>query len=1251
MTPAPSPAPRAAASQGRTVVIANAGSGKTWTLANRILRWTVDELRAGREPRPSGTVAVTFTRKAAGEILARVLAHAALGARADEAGAKARKDFSPVVGDATQGEYLRALKALCHDLHRLPIGTLDGFFHRIATAMPEAIGLPAEWTLGEERELEELRARAAAEILADKDAERMLDLLEQGAPKPSVSSSIEALLGGSESMSPLDMYRAVKVGGDTAIARAFGWMKPLLDPELLAPERWEELAVELESLPVPGGKKPNGFWGKAVKALAESLRTRDLARLAKNGFLDSLVKGKEYRSHDPSDDFVRVGREIGATLRAALIADLDRKLEGARAVLPKASEVLARLQREQGLYGFSDVTRGIAEGVRGGTAVASAQRLREALGVDLADLALDEAQDTSVEQFLALRPLLEEVLAKPAELEGERSSTGRDGRFLLVGDPKQSIYGWRGGTPGLIAEIEARYADRLGEAAPLTKSFRSSPILMDFVNRVFADLKSTVPALVGDKKRDELLGDKIGVFDWVKSCGLPESSTESAFTQALAQWRFTPHESARPELSGTIAAYACGEADDSDGGDGADADSDQSAPRADGSTRGRGEASDSGAGAGAGAGADADARPAESDPPADELTPCACAAEIAARIVREHPGRTVGILTRTNKAIGDTIRELKLRGIAASDEGRATLLDSPAVTGVVAMLRLVDSPQDRVSHFIASRGPIGQVTRLKPLEEHGSLDDAYAAARTWAARQRAHIADQGLGAVLRSVSDRLRGLGLSPIDAGRLERVVAIAESIGDEPPARLIDFIDEIEADSADSSSPDAVRVMTVHRAKGLEFDEVIVVSLDDNWGKVTANWGMVRADPAQPPQMVALLGNADTRRWVPELTVFERDERRRRLLDDLSAFYVAVTRAKRGLHLVMSSKPKGDHPTAAKLINEALGRPCASKDTLSDAEPFQQAFIGAKPDATRPFWSCSYGLESAKHGLESAKHGHESAKHGHESAKHGHESAKHGHESAKHGHESEREGAQTPTPATTAPATPTAAPSAGPLVEIKQRVDARAAAPSSQHQSARRSSSPWDADPFADEDIAVRGVFVHECFREVRSIEALVDPAARAAIIARARRRAAAEKRQPIPDSTAEDVARMLDRTVASRGRPGSVGAALAVPRGADESRVLTELAFAREVDGALVNGRIDRLVIHSRDGVPVGATIVDFKTGAVRAGHEIFDAKVEGYRTQLAAYGDAVAEMFTIPRDAIRLELLFVDRDEVVELGADR
>ena len=63
----------------RSVVIANAGSGKTYLLANRLIRWMIEERRATTTASPDRMLAVTFTRKAAGEILERVLRHLALG--------------------------------------------------------------------------------------------------------------------------------------------------------------------------------------------------------------------------------------------------------------------------------------------------------------------------------------------------------------------------------------------------------------------------------------------------------------------------------------------------------------------------------------------------------------------------------------------------------------------------------------------------------------------------------------------------------------------------------------------------------------------------------------------------------------------------------------------------------------------------------------------------------------------------------------------------------------------------------------------------------------------------------------------------------------------------------------------------------------------------------------------------------------------------------------------------------------------
>jgi hypothetical protein len=220
------------------------------------------------------------------------------------------------------------------------------------------------------------------------------------------------------------------------------------------------------------------------------------------------------------------------------------------------------------------------------------------------------------------------------------------------------------------------------------------------------------------------------------------------------------------------------------------------------------------------------------------------------------------------------------------------------------------------------------------------------------------------------------------------------------------------------------------------------------------------------------------------------------------------------------------------------------------------------------------------------------------------------------------------------------------GPLIDIKPRAGGRAAPPSE-----HASRTLWALDPFTNDDIALRGVLVHECFREVRSIDDLADAASRAKLIEGARRRAASEKGHPISDDLAGGVASMLATIVEKRGEAGSIAKSLEVRGDSGSTRVLTELGFVREVNGALINGRIDRLVLSLRDGAPIGATIIDFKTGAENVTPEQLNDKIAAYREQLSAYGDAVAEMFTIPRESVRLELLFVDRGEVVELSAGR
>lgn len=62
------------------------------------------------------------------------------------------------------------------------------------------------------------------------------------------------------------------------------------------------------------------------------------------------------------------------------------------------------------------------------------------------------------------------------------------GSFFCVGDPKQAIYGWRGGLPEIFSAIDAEVPSLT--TLPLDRSFRSAPPVIDAVNQIFSKIDS-----------------------------------------------------------------------------------------------------------------------------------------------------------------------------------------------------------------------------------------------------------------------------------------------------------------------------------------------------------------------------------------------------------------------------------------------------------------------------------------------------------------------------------------------------------------------------------------------------------------------------------------------------------------------------------------------------------------------------------------------------------------------------------------
>ena len=162
-----------------TMLVANAGSGKTYALTTRMVKL----LALGVEPRK--IAALTFTKKAAGEFLDAVFLRIAEAALNEKKLAKLNEDLNAEKGEGSvpplDAPRCRELLAkLVSDSGRLTMGTIDGLFARIARSFPLESGLPGEFSMIGESELERARTEALAAIFRESEGGgEFLDLVRR----------------------------------------------------------------------------------------------------------------------------------------------------------------------------------------------------------------------------------------------------------------------------------------------------------------------------------------------------------------------------------------------------------------------------------------------------------------------------------------------------------------------------------------------------------------------------------------------------------------------------------------------------------------------------------------------------------------------------------------------------------------------------------------------------------------------------------------------------------------------------------------------------------------------------------------------------------------------------------------------------------------------------------------------------------------------------------------------------------------
>src|SRR5690606_28148138 len=449
---------------GFTLLEADAGTGKTWTLANLVLRALIE-----RDASIDEIVVVTFTRKAAAELRERIL-------RAVES------LESALAGEDVSDPFIAAYLPRCEperDLHRLrraralfeeaPISTIHGLCQRILAEQSLSIAQPADAEL---RDIERAQVEADVQrwwrqVLVEEDAWTVGVLLAAGNSAERLARGLRRLLtDDTREIAPAPVDRSRYVAELRRLAAAAR--------EALAAERddyaeWLRVTKGVNRGSYSRANVPKWFdqlaeWLDALPgSLSARPRGRD-AKLPRERFAASAFAG--VTAAPPPFALARLLDEIDALvvgragLRAGLLAELRERL---------AREMAAR-KREERIQTYDDLlllTRDALRDESQGEALA--QRLRRRYPI----VFVDERQDTDPCQ----REILRRLHAPTLRGEGDPSLS-----LVLVGDPKQSIYSFR--NADIFAYLGARADAR--RRFRLARNQRACDELVVGLNELFA---------------------------------------------------------------------------------------------------------------------------------------------------------------------------------------------------------------------------------------------------------------------------------------------------------------------------------------------------------------------------------------------------------------------------------------------------------------------------------------------------------------------------------------------------------------------------------------------------------------------------------------------------------------------------------------------------------------------------------------------------------------------------------------------
>ncbi|MGB9687804.1 UvrD-helicase domain-containing protein, partial [Thermogutta sp.] len=762
--------------------------------------------------------------------------------------------------------------------------------------------------------------------------------------------------------------------------------------------------------------------------------------------------------------------------------------------------------RDRGILRFSDVARLLRNFLQAnGSAGLSLWQRR--LGWRIRHLLLDEFQDTSAVQWAVLAPFAKEVCQS------------QDGSFFCVGDVKQSIYGWRGSEPGIFARIESELPHV--DVQNLDITWRSSPIIVDVVNRVFSTLTEN-PVIT---RQDNLPFWRRAAETWVL--------------------QFSAHHTTRAEYPG----YCCvvvrqkGGQSEEDETDGEDA------------------------------------------TPADPIL-----VEWIGEVYQAPSKPTIGVLVRTNAAIDPIVAALRGAGFEVSQEGRNPVTTAVSVQLVLNVLRIADHPGDTAAAFRLGHSPLASLLDWNefpqwdaPTRLEKSLETSH--------RLRERLLDEGYGKVIREFANAISEH--TPREEHLwLEKLVELAHLYDKQRTLRADDFIRWLEHQQVADPQLTRIRVMTVHGAKGLQFDAVFLPDLDEPVGRRTGHLVYARPSPGQPIDWVLRGINQE----LIKANVFESDlvERyytfqQRCVEEDFSLLYVAMTRAVHGLYIFVSptgSGRWGPPKTLASIVWNGLQTPAPQTPGDILFEHGQRDWFNRCPTSVSP-------------------------------------------------------------PPMRDDTTPTLSPLRSRPGRLRRSVPWRT--PHEMEGTGISADVVLRFQPFRS---LAKGSVWHMWFSRVRWLDQQGIPSREELRKTLALYPELSEAFETLYREFVEmlgrpNIKRVLSLVEYQRAHPSGyrVPAQLANDLANPRWEVFLEQPFVVDAAGAFCRGQFDRIVVLFDGHQPIAADVIDFKTDEITL--DQLAGRVQFYRSQLVMYREAAARWLHVPEERVSARLVFTQPGEVIRV----